>query len=92
MIPSASELILILLIVVVVFGAKRIPEIMGGLGKGIRTFKKAMDGEEEAQNATPPPGPDATAPPQQVTSAPSGAPAAQSEAKDPTSSVKNDPK
>jgi sec-independent protein translocase protein TatA len=46
MIPGPSELILILLIVVVVFGAKRIPEIMGGLGQGIRTFKKAMEGED----------------------------------------------
>ncbi len=52
MIPGPSELILILLIVVVVFGAKRIPEIMGGLGKGIRTFKKAMD-EEETPTAPP---------------------------------------
>ena len=41
-----QELILILLIVVIVFGAKRIPEIMEGLGKGIKTFKKAMEGEE----------------------------------------------
>ena len=40
------ELMLILLIVIMLFGAKRIPEIMGGLGKGIKTFKKAMDGEE----------------------------------------------
>ncbi len=40
------ELMVILLIVIMVFGAKRIPEIMGGLGKGIKTFKKAMDGDE----------------------------------------------
>jgi sec-independent protein translocase protein TatA len=65
MIPGPSELILILLIVVVVFGAKRIPEIMGGLGKGIRTFKKAMD-EEETPPATPaqdPTAPVSVAPP-----------------------------
>lgn len=41
-----QELLVILVIVVLVFGAKRIPEIMSGLGKGIRTFKKAMDGED----------------------------------------------
>lgn len=41
-----QELIIILLIVVMIFGAKRIPEIMNGLGKGIRSFKKAIDGEE----------------------------------------------
>ena len=58
MIPGPSELILILIIVVVIFGAKRIPEIMGGLGKGIKTFKKAMDEDEPpaappAQESTP---------------------------------------
>jgi sec-independent protein translocase protein TatA len=41
-----QELIIILVIVVLLFGAKRIPEIMSGLGKGIRTFKKTMDGED----------------------------------------------
>ena len=55
MIPGPSELILILLIVVMVFGAKRIPEIMSGLGKGIKSFKKAIDGEEEPATTTPPP-------------------------------------
>jgi sec-independent protein translocase protein TatA len=49
MMPGPWELILILLIVVMVFGAKRIPEIMGGLGKGIRSFKKSMDYDEPAQ-------------------------------------------
>lgn len=46
MMPGPQELILILLIAVLIFGAKRIPEIMGGLGKGIKSFKKAMDGED----------------------------------------------
>jgi sec-independent protein translocase protein TatA len=54
MIPGPSELILILLIVIMVFGAKRIPEIMGGLGKGIKSFKKAMEGEETPETTTPP--------------------------------------
>ncbi len=44
--PGIWELLVILLIVVMLFGAKRIPEIMGGIGKGIRTFKKTMDGED----------------------------------------------
>jgi sec-independent protein translocase protein TatA len=44
------ELLIILIIVIVLFGAKRIPEIMGGLGKGIRSFKKSMETED-----TPPP-------------------------------------
>ncbi|MCX5873443.1 MAG: twin-arginine translocase TatA/TatE family subunit [Deltaproteobacteria bacterium] len=41
-----QELVVILLIVVLVFGAKRIPEIMSGLGKGIKTFKQAVDGQD----------------------------------------------
>ena len=35
------EILLIFLVVLLVFGAKRIPEIAQGLGKGIREFKKA---------------------------------------------------
>ncbi len=52
-IPAPTELLLILLIVIVVFGAKRIPEIMGGLGEGIKTFKKAMEGEDTAPTPAP---------------------------------------
>jgi len=37
-----SELVLIFLIAVVLFGAKKIPELGRGLGQGIREFKKAM--------------------------------------------------
>ena len=53
MLPGPTELILILLIIVVVFGAKRIPEIMGGVGKGIKSFKQAMDGEPSAPAEAP---------------------------------------
>jgi sec-independent protein translocase protein TatA len=41
------ELIVILVIVLVVFGAGRLPEIGGALGKSIRNFKKASDGKDE---------------------------------------------
>ncbi len=51
---GAPELILILLIVVMLFGAKRIPEIMSGLGKGIKSFKKAIEGEDDSQTHPPP--------------------------------------
>ena len=40
------ELILILLVVLVIFGARRLPEIGEGLGKGIRSFKKAITEDE----------------------------------------------
>ncbi len=46
------ELLLILLIVVMVFGAKRIPEIMSGFGKGIKSFKKAMETDETPPSET----------------------------------------
>jgi sec-independent protein translocase protein TatA len=38
---GASEIIIIVLVVLLFFGAKKIPELMQGLGKGIREFKKA---------------------------------------------------
>ncbi len=38
---GATELLLIFLVVLLVFGAKRIPEIARGLGRGIREFKEA---------------------------------------------------
>lgn len=37
-----GEILVILLIVLLLFGAKRIPEIAGSMGKGIREFKKSM--------------------------------------------------
>lgn len=40
-IPGGSEWILILLAVLLLFGAKKIPELARGLGKGIREFKDA---------------------------------------------------
>ncbi len=54
-IPAPTELILILLIVVLVFGGKKIPEIMGGVAQGIKTFKKALDTDDTppAQPAAP---------------------------------------
>jgi sec-independent protein translocase protein TatA len=43
------ELIIILVIILVVFGAGKLPEIGGALGKGIRNFKKASDGKDEIE-------------------------------------------
>ena len=41
------EIIVICIAVLVLFGAKKIPEFAQGLGKGIREFKKAMNSTEE---------------------------------------------
>ncbi len=38
---GVSEIILILLVVLIFFGAKKIPELAQGLGKGLREFRKA---------------------------------------------------
>jgi sec-independent protein translocase protein TatA len=46
------EIILIVLVILVFFGAKKIPELAQGLGKGIREFKKAtQEAEEETKPA-----------------------------------------
>jgi len=46
-----QEILLILLVVLLFFGAKRIPEIAKGLGKGVREFKKAVhDVESEVDS------------------------------------------
>lgn len=47
---GGSEIIVILLIVLVLFGGKKIPELMKGLGKGVKEYKKAMNGVEEEIN------------------------------------------
>jgi sec-independent protein translocase protein TatA len=44
---GVTELILILVIILVIFGAGKLPEIGAGLGKGIKNFKKATTGEDE---------------------------------------------
>ncbi|MGV3630151.1 MAG: twin-arginine translocase TatA/TatE family subunit [Bacteroidota bacterium] len=42
-----KEIILILAIVLLLFGGKKIPELMKGLGKGVKEFKDASKGEEK---------------------------------------------
>jgi sec-independent protein translocase protein TatA len=44
--PGAGELIVILLIVLVLFGANKVPQLMRGMGQGVREFKKAVSDDE----------------------------------------------
>ena len=44
---GTQEIIIIALIVLLLFGGKKIPELMRGLGKGVKSFKDGMDGKEE---------------------------------------------
>lgn len=49
--PSEMEWVWILLVVVILFGGEKIPELAKGLGKGIRDFKDAKDGiQQEIEN------------------------------------------
>ena len=49
--PSIPELLIILAIVVLLFGAKKIPDLAKGMGKGIKDFKKAIKDDEEVKVA-----------------------------------------
>ena len=57
---SPMHLLLILIIVVVLFGGRRIPELMRGLGQGIKEFKQGMRDEP---SSPPPPTTTPPAPP-----------------------------
>ncbi len=48
---GATELIIIFVVVLLLFGGKKIPELMHGLGKGVRSFKKGINEIEEEINA-----------------------------------------
>jgi sec-independent protein translocase protein TatA len=50
---GVQELIIIFLIVMVLFGAKKLPEIGKGLGKGIREFKRATDHATDEEDTEP---------------------------------------
>ncbi len=47
--PSMPELLVVLAIVVLLFGAKKIPELAKGMGKGIKDFKKAMNEDDDEE-------------------------------------------
>ena len=49
--PSGSEWIIIALVILLLFGGKKIPELMRGLGKGVKSFKDGVnDAKEEINN------------------------------------------
>ncbi|WP_449440358.1 twin-arginine translocase TatA/TatE family subunit [Pedobacter steynii] len=45
---GTQEILVILVVVLLLFGGKKIPELMSGLGKGIREFNNGKDGVDEA--------------------------------------------
>lgn len=49
---GTQEILFILLIVLLFFGGKKIPELMKGLGKGVRSFKEGMNNIEKDVNGS----------------------------------------
>ena len=47
---GAQEIILIAFVVLLLFGGKKIPELMKGIGKGVRSFKEGINGIEKEIN------------------------------------------
>jgi sec-independent protein translocase protein TatA len=77
---SGGELILVMVVILVLFGAKKIPEFAKGLCQGIKEFKKASSEvqneiqrsmDEEPRRAPPPPPPPSPAAPAKPDAAPS---------------------
>ena len=50
--PGIGELVVILLIVLVLFGANKVPSIAKNIGSGIREFKKSLNGESDEDKDT----------------------------------------
>lgn len=48
--PSGSEWIILALLVLLFFGGKKIPELMRGLGKGVKSFKEGVNEAKEELN------------------------------------------
>ena len=62
------ELVILMVVLLLVFGAKRLPEMGRSIGHGMREFKDAVTGKEEPEEPektelTPPPAPESAAPP-----------------------------
>jgi sec-independent protein translocase protein TatA len=55
MLPGPTELLIILVIVLVIFGAGKLPKVMGDLGRGVKSFKKAMDDDPKSETLPTPP-------------------------------------
>ena len=41
--PSTGEVVIIVVVILLLFGGKKIPELMKGLGKGVKSFKEGMN-------------------------------------------------
>ena len=46
-----TEIVVIALIILLLFGGKKIPDLMKGIGKGVRSLKDGMDGKEDTTDS-----------------------------------------
>jgi sec-independent protein translocase protein TatA len=53
-----GEILIVLVVVLLIFGANKIPQLGDALGKGIRNFRKATGGGDDAIDVTPPKDPE----------------------------------
>ncbi|HVP57756.1 MAG TPA: twin-arginine translocase TatA/TatE family subunit [bacterium] len=63
---GTTEILLIIVAILILFGGKRIPELMRSLGSGVREFKKGMTEGEEQKPASEAKPPTETKPPSEV--------------------------
>ena len=47
---GGTEILLIVLLVLLLFGGTKIPELMRGLGKGVKSFRDGMEGKADAED------------------------------------------
>lgn len=52
--PGPMELVVILIIVLIIFGAGKLPQVAGSIGKGIREFRRAKEGLDEENRSESP--------------------------------------
>jgi sec-independent protein translocase protein TatA len=64
---SPIHWLIVLAIIVLLFGGKKIPEVMKGLGEGIRSFKEGMKGDGTTASAQPTQAPPTSANPPAIT-------------------------
>ena len=54
MMPGFPELAVILVIVLIFFGAGKLPEVFASMGEGVKRFREAQEGGGDAKDVTPP--------------------------------------
>lgn len=52
MMPSLPQILLVLLLVLLLFGAGKLPKVMGDLGKGMRNFRDGLKSDEKDEDET----------------------------------------